>query len=79
MKSENNFFDLPERIVEPKSCNSSLNKPRLKIAVRNQVEMTALCLDDCLPEDHKVRLVWDFVNHLDLSAILGEIKTQLAP
>ena len=37
--------------------------------------MTALCLDDCLPEDHKVRLVWDFVNHLDLSAILGEIKS----
>lgn len=75
MDIENTLFNLPEHILEAESHKNTTTKPRLKLPVRNQVEFTNLCLDDCLPEDHKARLVWDFVTQLDLSSILGEIKS----
>jgi transposase len=38
------------------------------------VELRAVTLDDLVPDDHRVRLVWRFVEELDLTALLATIK-----
>ena len=48
---------------------------KLRLPVRNQVEMSLSCLDDRVPADHRVRLVWAFVERLDISPLLGRLKT----
>lgn len=48
--------------------------PRIREAERNQVEMRCLCLDNLLPEDHRARAVWEYVEGLDLSSLYGSIK-----
>lgn len=75
MSSDLTLFNLPEHIERDKNIKFSCAKPRLKIPVRNQVEIMTSSLDDCLTEDHKVRSVWAFVEQLDLSNILTKIKS----
>jgi transposase len=48
--------------------------PRLRTAERHQIEYRPMCLDELLPQDHRVRQVWKFVLGLNLSAILKLIK-----
>jgi transposase len=75
MSNENYLFDLPKHTENDKTPDSSIAKPRLKVAIRNQVEIMTKSIDECLPDDHKVRDVWDYVKQLDLSQILGKIKS----
>jgi len=49
-------------------------KPPLQRADRAQAEFHMVPLDAWLPEDHVARVVWDFVEHLDLSALLDKIR-----
>ncbi|HSL50007.1 MAG TPA: IS1182 family transposase [Candidatus Deferrimicrobiaceae bacterium] len=46
----------------------------MRTAERRQVELRAVSVDDLVPADHRVRLVWRFVEGLDLSALMAEIK-----
>jgi len=48
---------------------------KLKSACRNQYEFQSLCLDDLIPKDHKVRIVWDFVSQMDLTSCLEYIHS----
>ena len=48
--------------------------PRLRTAERRQVELRAVSLDELVPADHRVRLVWNFVEGLDLSPLYQGIK-----
>jgi transposase len=48
--------------------------PRLRLPQRHQVEMRTASLDQLLPPDHPARIVWAFVERLDLSALLQEIR-----
>jgi transposase len=48
--------------------------PRLRHAERRQIEWRPYSLDDLVPEDHRVRLVWRFVEGLDLKPLLARIK-----
>jgi transposase len=48
---------------------------KLKTSVRTQYEFYSRCLDELVPEDHKVRQVWDFVSNMDLSACFLDIYT----
>jgi transposase len=57
--------------AEPRSSSS---KPRLRYANRNQVEMRICALDSLIPEDHPVRVVWAYVEQLDLSGLSAKIK-----
>lgn len=75
MKHRDTLFDLPEMIESNKNEKLSNAKPRLKIPVRNQIEVTIGCLDDSIPDDHKVRAVAKYVSQLDLSSILCKIKS----
>lgn len=49
-------------------------RPRLRVAVRDQIVMRTLALDQMLPEDDEARLVWDFVCQADLSQLYAEIQ-----
>ena len=48
---------------------------KLKAPCRNQYKFQTSCLDDLIPDDHKARLVWDFVSKMDLSACFIEIMS----
>jgi transposase len=50
-------------------------KPRLLYANRCQGEMRTDSLDQLLPAEHPVRDVWQFVQTLDLSTLLAEVRS----
>jgi transposase len=47
---------------------------RLRFAERDQMAWSPVSLDGLLADDHRVRLVWDFVEGLDLAALHATIK-----
>jgi len=49
-------------------------RPRLRRAERQQVVLHVASLDSLLPEDHRARLVWEFVQGLDLGALYEPIR-----
>src|SRR5271165_1754869 len=48
--------------------------PRLRLAERDQIAWRPVSLDGLLPDDHRVRLVWDFVAGLELTALQATIR-----
>ncbi len=48
---------------------------RYQRAVRDQMKMELRALDQLLPSDHPARVVWAFVQKLDLSEYYGDIKS----
>jgi transposase len=65
------FEGLPEQAA-PEPSGGGL--PRLRFAERDQVAWRPVSLDGLLADDHRVRLVWDFVAGLDLTALHATIK-----
>ncbi len=65
------FDELPEQAA-PERPDGGL--ARLRTAERRQVELRAVSLDELIPADHRVRLVWNFVEGLELSALYQGIK-----
>src|SRR3954468_2870174 len=65
------FTALPEQAA-PERGGCGL--PRLRCAERDQLEWRPVSLDGLLAEDHRVRLVWGFVEGLDLTPLLAPIK-----
>ena len=59
--------------------NTSLNPVNFKLrtACREQLEFQYCCLDQLVPEDHKVRFIWEFVYEMDLSVCLDDISSFL--
>lgn len=49
-------------------------RARYQEAMRNQIELRPCDLDALLGRDHKARLVWDFVQGLDLSVLYAGIR-----
>jgi transposase len=71
---QNTLFEIPD---EPPPCSPArpaLGRPRLRTANREQIVFRAAPLDDLLPQEHPARIVWDYVEGLDLGALLGRIK-----
>jgi transposase len=50
------------------------SSPRLRRPERYQVEMRCLSLDQMLSDDHVARVVWDYVQGLDLTPLLAKVK-----
>ena len=65
------FEALPER---PAAARRG-GRPRLRRAERGQVELRALSLDDLVPAEHRVRLVWAFAEGLDLAPLYDAIRS----
>lgn len=47
---------------------------RVSVPERHQIEWRPYALDQLLPSDHRVRLVWQFVDSMDLSALYAAIR-----
>jgi transposase len=47
---------------------------RLRVPERRQVEFVSAAVDDMLPDDHWVRLVWQHIEALDLSEFEAEVR-----
>lgn len=65
------FEGLAEQVV-PEPVGRGL--ARVRIPVRDQVAVHWLTLDEWLPADHRARLVWSFVEKLDLLELYQAIK-----
>lgn len=50
--------------------------PRLRRPDRSQVRLEPVCLEDRIPADHRVRMVWGVVQKLDLSRFLTPINAR---
>ena len=48
--------------------------PRVLRPNRAQLELRPSDLESLLPEDHRARAIWEFVEGLDLSALYGGIR-----
>src|SRR3989304_4338877 len=66
-------FDLPSREA-PWKHPAVKPEPRLQRPNRAQVELRPVDLEGLLPADHRARIVWDFVEGLDLTPLYAEIK-----
>ena len=75
MSNQLTLFPDLKPFVDMNSTEKYFGTPRLKYAVRDQVEMMTKALDDLLPEDHLARDVWRFVQGLDLSIALNKIMS----
>ena len=76
MVVDQHLFDMePTQIPAPaEAVPAAAGNPRLRVPVRDQIEMHMLSLDEMLEAEHSARMVWQAVCQLDLQAWLGEIK-----
>jgi transposase len=63
--------DRPPRSTEPPAPSG---RPRLRTANRHQIVFRTVALDELIPDDHPARVVWEYVEGLDLSPLYGAIK-----
>jgi transposase len=73
------LFDVPP--AEPAApAADTRGAPRVQRPDRAQLELRSVDLDGLLPADHRARLVWAFVEGLDLEPLYGRIRaTEGAP
>jgi hypothetical protein len=62
MEQSRLFEAAKEQQTLPTPPERGAGKPRLWVAVRDQIVMRTLALDQMLPQDDEARLVWDFVS-----------------
>jgi len=75
MLHEELFLALPEQKklqIEP----LSLPPPRLYEPKRDQIELQAVDIDSLIGEDHPARLIWAYVEPLDLSELENRVKAR---
>ena len=70
------LFDLPDE-PDPKPAEPGpplVGTPRFQAAVRDQVCVRAASLDELIPQEHPVRVIWDYALQADLSPLYQRIK-----
>jgi len=73
MAGDELFPDLSEQ-ANPRA--SEAGEPRLREPVRDQVELRVMDLDGLIEPGHPVRVIWDYVQRLDLRALAEAIKAR---
>src|SRR5205085_3888567 len=73
MSGEELFADLPiqrdERVNDP-------GRPRMREPVRDQIELRAVDLEALVAADHPVRVIWAYVEKLDLQELEEAIRAR---
>jgi transposase len=69
---DDTLFALPP--TEPEQHEEAPGVPRLQLPNRGQLELRSVDLDGLLGADHRARLVWAFVEGLDLTPLYARIK-----
>lgn len=57
--------------------SSSAKQVRVNRPERTQIEMQLMALEQMLPEDHRARIVWRFVESLDLDPLYARIQVSV--
>lgn len=68
------FEGLPEQVAP--EGESLVGAPRLREPVRDQIELRAVDIESLIGADHPVRVVWGYVERLDLSALEDAIGSR---
>ncbi len=56
------------------TTSATMNRARVQLPERNQTEWRPVALDALLPTDHRARVVWAYVDSLDLSPLYAKIR-----
>jgi len=67
------LFDLPASDIQ-RSEHGGRGRPRVQRPNRAQIELRSVDLEGLLPADHRARLVWAFVEGLDLEPLYERIR-----
>ena len=68
------FGALPEQVRAPTAVDHG--RPRLREPVRDQVELRVCNLEALIGQDHTARVIWSYVQGLDLSALEDAVKAR---
>lgn len=66
--------ELSERPQAAGVAEPTTGRPRLRVPQRDQVELQCLSLEQMVPPEHPVRVVWDCVARLDLGRWLADVQ-----
>src|ERR1700722_12237163 len=69
------FGDLPEH-SKPQAEAAPLGAPRLREPRRDQIALRAVDIESLIGEDHPARVIWAYVEGLDLSELEDRIKAR---
>ena len=75
MAADELFEDLPEQ-ARPQADAPPLGAPRLREPQRDQIALRAVDIESLIGEDHPARLIWSYVEELDLSELENRIKAR---
>ncbi|MGY3482160.1 transposase [Bradyrhizobium sp. USDA 4011] len=75
MAGDKLFGELPER-SKPQTDGAPLGSPRLREPKRDQVELRAVDIESLIGEGHPARVIWSYVEGLDLSELEDRIKAR---
>jgi transposase len=75
MGSEELFGALPEH-AKPQVDAARLGAPRLREPQRDQIELRAVDIESLIGQDHPARVIWAYVEGLDLSELEDRIKAR---
>ena len=75
MAGEELFEGLAAQMV-PQSNAAARGAPRLREPERDQLELRAVDIDSLIGQDHPVRVIWSYVEGLDLSALEDRIRAR---
>ncbi len=73
MSSDELFADLP---THTNVRSLTTGQPRLREPVRDQIELRAVDLEGLLTPEHPARVIWDYVQRLDLRALEEAVKAR---
>ena len=73
MSSDELFADLP---VQKDERMSDPGQPRMREPVRDQIELRAVDLEALVAADHPVRVIWAYVEKLDLRELEEAIRAR---
>src|SRR6267142_3694672 len=75
MAGDELFGELPEQ-AKPQADAGPLGAPRLREPKRDQIELRAVDIESLIGQDHPVRVIWAYVERLDLSELEDRIKAR---
>jgi transposase len=75
MSEDELFGRLPEQ-PRPRTDARPVGAPRLREPRRDQIELRAVDIESLIGEDHPVRLIWSYVERLDLHELEDRIKAR---
>src|SRR5215218_2753201 len=75
MATDELFEDLPEQ-ARPQADAPPLGAPRLREPQRDQIALRAVDIESLIGEDHPARLIWSYVEELDLIELENRIKAR---